>query len=137
MADFTIRADQLHRLATTLGEMAPLTPPPSPKGRYVVAKALPVVTKAAEAHSAALKAFLDGAVTQDADGQPQYTQAGALLTFEIRPEHQAAYAELQAEMVPLAGVRQLLRAELGDCPVTIQQELALVACGFLEDAEPA
>ena len=136
MADLIVKASQLNVLATALAEMAPLTPPPTPKGRYVLAKAIPLATKAAEAHGVALKAFLDGAVTQDEDGKPIYKVNGNQMTFDVKAEHQAAYVEIQNEDVTLAGVRQLTRAELGDCPITVQQEMVLIACGLLQDEEP-
>jgi len=119
--------------------MAPLTPPPSPKGRYVLAKAIPIVSKAAESHNTALKAFLDGAVTKDADGKPVYKDGSVAgtITFTVEPEHQDAYVELQNEEITLSGVRPLTRAELGDCPLTIQQEMILIACKMLPDEPPA
>ena len=138
MPELTVPAAHLNTLATILAEMAPLSPPPAPKGRYVLARAIPVVVKAAQAHSNALKAFLDGAVTQDAEGKPIYGEgvAPGTITFEIRPEHQQHYADLQREPVTLPGVRALTRPELGECPITVQQEMVLVACGMLLDEEP-
>ena len=138
MTAFSVPAGQLAQLFATLSEIAPLTPPPAPKGRYVLAKASKAVAAAHTAHADALKAFLDGAVTQDAEGKPIYTESAVAgqVSFTLQPEHQQAYVDIQTEPVVLDGVRMLTHAELGDCPISIQQELLLVAVGLLEDVEP-
>ena len=138
MADFSVPAAQIILFAQTLNQMTPLTPSPTPKGRYLCAKATPLALKAAQAHSEALEAFLNGAVTQDEDGKPIFKERGNQRTFDFQTEELGKqFAEIQAELIPLAGVRQMTRVELGDCPITIEQEMILISAGFLEDSEPA
>lgn len=137
MSNVTVANSQLNALAQVLAQIAVLAPPPEPKGRYVLAKVTPKVIKAAQEHEVALTPLLDTFATCDADGKPIYTElpAGGR-AFSIRAEKQAEWSAIQNEVADLAGVRQITRAELGACPITIQQEILLVACGLLEDAEP-
>lgn len=137
MSDLTVAKKHLNALATTLSQMAPLTPPPSAKGRWVIVKAIPKVTEKATEYSKTLKEWLDGAVTKDEEGKPIYNTNGPQMAFEFPDESgRAQFNEIQDEQVTLEGVRQITRAELGDCPITVEQELVLVTSGFLDGSEP-
>lgn len=137
MADVTVANSRLSALAQVLSQVAVLTPPPAPKGRYVLSKATPKVIKEAQAHEAAVTPLLDDFATCDAEGTPIFVDLpGGGRSFAIRSEKQAEWNAIQDELVTLAGVRQLTRAELGACPITVQQEMVLIECGLLEDAEP-
>lgn len=137
MADLMIAKKHLNALATALNAMGSLTPPPSAKGRWVIVKAIPKVTAKAQEYAADLKKWLDSVVTQDDSGAPLYAMHAETMRFEFKDQADAAhFAEIQDETVTLDGVRQLTRAELGDCPITVAQEYMLVESGFLEDSEP-
>lgn len=138
MSDLTITVAQLQPLATVLSAIATLSPPPKPKGRYVLTKALPTVVAAYQRHETSLAPMLDDFATQDAEGKPIFhAKPDGSRTFAIRPEKVEEWTAIQAETVTLEGVRMITRAEFGDCPVTVDQEMVLVSCGLLEDAEPA
>lgn len=139
MSDLHLVTGQLADAAACLQQIEPLTPPPTPKGRYVLAKASEKIAAEAASFGKRFKAFLDGAVTKDDEGKPIYATGAApgQMTFTVLAEHTDAYTEINAEPVVISGLRQITRAELGACPITIQQERVLVAIGLLEDAEPA
>ena len=142
MAELTIIAKQLEALSTTLSELESLTPPPAPKGRYVLAKIGTKVTAEYEIFKTSFKKFLDEMVTTDEDGKPKYDDGPtpASVTFTIKPDKIAEYTEGLAAMlnesVVLTGTRAVTHAELGACPITIGQEKILIACGILIDEEP-
>jgi hypothetical protein len=142
MAELTIIAGQLEALSTTLSELESLTPPPAPKGRYVLAKIGTRVTTEYEIFKTSFKKFLDEMVTTDEEGKPKY-DAGLtpdLVTFTIKPDKIVEYTEglaaMLSESVVLTGTRAVTHAELGACPITIGQEKVLIACGILIDEEP-
>lgn len=136
MADFSVSKRHLNLLATTLSAAAPLQPPPSPSGRWVVVKALPKSVAAAQAHNEELKKWLDTVVTPDAEGKPIYRTVGGQMTFDFQTaEAGEQFKAIMDEQVVLTGVRPITRAELEMWPLTVEQELALVTAGFLEDSE--
>ena len=138
MADLTITAAQLTPLATVLSAMTGLTPPPNPKGRYVLGKLTPLVIGEQQKHELAIAPMLDDFATVDEDGVPIFhLNPNGSKSFTVRPEKMEEWLEIQATIVTLPGIRQITRAELGACPITIDQEMVLVSCGVLEDAEPA
>lgn len=136
MPDFTIQTRVALELQlalcgnATLQGVEVLSPPPAPKGRYVLAKATDAVLSALKPYE---KARL-GLVEQHADK----TVKSAPGTVQIK-DVAAFNADLEPmldEPLTLAGVRQITRAELGPCPITTFQERVLVKCGLLEDKEP-
>lgn len=132
MPDQILTTEQLARLAPVLAALGPLTPPPSAVGRYAIIKA---TTKAEVAFAAFAKAeseltnrcAVPGSLKDVGNGQA---------TFTVKPELTEEYATqrtaLLAEPVTLTGVRAITRAELGECPITINQDRVLVECGLLE-----
>ena len=142
MAELAIIAGQLEALSTTLSELESLTPPPAPKGRYVLAKIGTKVTAEYEIFKTSFKKFLDEMVTTDEEGKPKYDAGptSASVTFAIKPDKIVEYTEgldaMLSEPVVLTGTRAVTHAELGACPITIGQEKVLIACGILIDEEP-
>ena len=139
----TFPAGQLFDLANCLGAIDTMVPPPKPKARYVFGKAVAAVTKELEPFTKARQSLLDEHVTKDEAGKPIYEQGdvAGTIKFTIIPDcaeaHALAWKELHDEPVTLTGVRQIMHAELGDCPLTVQQERVFVLCGLLDDVEPA
>ena len=143
MTDLTITTAQLTALQPVLAQIEGLSPPPSPKGRYVLAKAAQKATAEHDTYQKAFKAFLDAMVVCDDEGKPIYGEGATAgtVSFTIQKdkvdEFNAGATAMGEEKVTLAGVRQITHAELGDCPITVAMEKVLVECGVLEDAEPA
>ncbi len=131
MPDLTITTEQLTRLAPVAAAVQPMAFPTA-TARYVV-------IRFSEKIEAAIKPFAEaesGMMTKYAvPGSIKQTAAGRV-TYEIATERQADYnaerATLMAEPITLTGVRALTRAELGECPITVQQDRVLVECGLLE-----
>lgn len=114
----------------TLQGVEVLSPPPAPKGRYVLAKATDAVLSALKPYE---KARL-GLVEQHADK----TKTSAPGTVQLK-DVAAFNKDLEPmldEPLTLAGVRQITRDELGACPITAFQERVLIKCGLLPDEEP-
>lgn len=112
-----------------------LSPPPSPKGRYVLAKATEAVLSALKPYEKARKGLLDEHAEKDAAGK----KVGKPGTVQIK-DVEAFNKDLEPmldEDVTLAGLRQITRDELGPCPITAFQERILIAVGLLPDTEPA
>jgi|ERR1035437_1666699 hypothetical protein len=132
MPELTITTEQLSRLTPALAAMAPLTPPPSAVGRYAIIKA---TIKAEGAFQAFVKAEAELTTRCAVPGSLKDVGNGRA-TFSVKPELTEEYATqraaLLAEPITLTGVRAITRAELGDCPITIQQDRVLVECGLLE-----
>ncbi len=131
MPDLTITTEQLTRLAPVAAAVQPMAFPTA-TARYVVIRFSEKVEAAikpfAEAESGMMTKYaMPGSIKQNGAGR---------VTFDIAAEAQAAYtaerATLLAEPVTLTGVRALTRTELGECPITVQQDRVLVECGLLE-----
>ena len=143
MPDLTIPMDLFVVLAPALVEINTLKPPPSPKGRYVLQKALDLSEKPLAEVQKAEQALIRRGAVKDDTGNVLYTPTGkpGELRFEWMPElHEECEAEraaLMAALVTLTGLRAITHAELGACPITGAQERLLIKVGLLEDAEPA
>lgn len=142
MPDLTLTTGQLAALHPVLIALDTLTPPPTPKGRYVLSKAATQVAAEHTAYQKVVLEFLKTVVTRDEKDEPIFTPTDAGgVSFTIAPEkladYQSGIAGLADEPVTLTGVRQITHAELGACPITVEQERVLIAAGLLEDAEPA
>ena len=134
MPDLIVTAAQLVALEPVLVALNRMTPPPLPKGRYVLAKASAAAASAMPAiHKRVfdLIAEMSDSQTPGDDGQ---------VTFSIPADKQQAYhaklAELENDTVTLAGVRAITQAELGSCEITIEMTRILMMAGLLEDIEP-
>lgn len=112
-----------------------LTPPPSPKGRYVVAKAVDSVMSALKTYDKARAGLVDQYVEKDDKGVPVAAGPGQVKLRDAVGFNRDIESVLD-EPVTLAGLRQITRAELGACPITAFQERVLVKCGLLSDQEP-
>lgn len=137
-----VKASQLTVLDITLGGIFPLSPPLTPKGRYALAKAAKVIGPAHQTYQEQKVALLelhavkvDGkAVTESLpNGQTRYDLGAGF--GKTTPAFDADFKAINDEDIPLPGVRMITHAELGDCPITLQQEAALLGV-LLVDEEP-
>ena len=81
--------------------------------------------------------MLDDFATVDGEGVPIFhLNPNGSKSFSVRPEKMEEWLAIQSTEVVLPGARQITRAELGACPITIDQEMVLVSCGVLADEEP-
>lgn len=137
----TIKAHQLLSLDVALAGVLKLSPPPTPKGRYALAKAAKALGPAVQTYNEQKLALLQEHAKQE-DGKPVTRLDGQTITFDfgqgfgvVTPEVTAALGELNDEDVSLPGVRMISHAELGECPITAEQEMVLLGV-LLIDAEP-
>lgn len=141
MADFTLSTQLLIDLWPVLQGVEVLSPPPNAKGRYALAKATSAAKPAVDVASGQLLQLMRRCAKVDKDGNPLLKQEGNRVTCDVRPEvaeeYQRESKAILDEPVTLTGVRAITRAELGDCPITVQHERVLIACGLLPDEEPA
>jgi hypothetical protein len=142
MTDIIIIAPHFNSLAQTLTQIETLSPAPSPKGRYALAK---IASKFSQEHATyknSFKKFLDEMVTKDDKGMPIYEVIdNEQVKFSVLPEKTKEYfsgvADFDSETITLTNVRPITHAELGSCPITVGHERILLACGILTDEEPA
>src|SRR5689334_20112103 len=126
MADLTITTPHLLLLHPALVKILTLTPPPTPKGRYVLQKAAghTEIAYAAYAKEDAEHVLL--VAVKGEDGNPILTPIDGGMHYNVIPdlkeEHEAHAKERDARMVTLPGCRMITHAELGDCPITGAQE---------------
>lgn len=131
MADLTITTEQLTRLYPVYQAMGALTLPTA-NGRYVVIRASEKVEAAIKPVAIAeseltQRCQVPGSARTLPNGQQAFT-----VKPELAEEHATQRAALLAEPVTLSGVRALTRAELGECPITVAMDRALVECHLLE-----
>jgi hypothetical protein len=107
-----------------------LTPPPLPKGRYVLAKATDAVLSALKPYEKARAGLVEQHKDPVAKSAPGTVQLKDVAAFnkDLEP--------ILEEPVTLTGVRQITREELGPCPITAFQERVLIKAGLLMDCEP-
>lgn len=140
IAHVIVKASQLSALDQALGGIFTLSPPPTIKGRYALAKAAKAIGPAHQTYQEQKLALLqDHAVKKD--GKPVFEQRENTLLFDFghgigvtTPEVNAALKELNDEDISLPGVRMITHAELGDCPITVQQEAALLGVLLTDEA---
>lgn len=141
MPDITLTTDRLIVLAPVLGAVEKLSPPPTPKGRYALAKAAAQVGPAFQLYvELEQKEIQRCGVKNDKDEVVAKVLPSGGIGFDLLPdlkdEYNAAIKAMRSEEVTLTGVRQITHAELGVCPITAEQERVLIASGLLEDIEP-
>lgn len=139
MSDITLKTGQLRDTLVALAGVAPLSPPPSPKGRYWLGKALDKIEGEFKTFEKVRGALMDDHAERDEKGaKVTFTPPGGVEQYKMKDQavYDAAYAEIAAQEVVLTNCRQITRAELGACPITVQQERQLMAVGLLEDKEP-
>jgi hypothetical protein len=136
----TIKANQLAALDTALAGVFPLSPPPAPRGRYALAKAAKIIGAARQTFNEQHVALLTVHAVKDDAGQPVPRDGTPEGSFSPKiadmDAFTKAFAELGDEVIELTGCRMISHAELGDCPITVQQETALLGV-LLTDEEPA
>lgn len=143
----SIPASQLPAVDLALGGLFPLQPPPTPKGRYALAKVANVVGPAHQTYQEQKNALLLKHAVRDAEDKPitrETTLNGQPATQydlgagfgNVTPAYLADLKDLNEEPITLTGCRRITHAELGACPITVQMETALIAAGLLEDSEP-
>lgn len=135
MADLTLTTSKAVDLYMALKGVDDLTPPMTPKGRYVLAKAMlqlePIVVAYEKARNAAAMSFAKrdeaGKVVSLAEGR---------VALEDPEGFTEAHEALLAKEVTITGTRLVTRAELGACPITQKTERVLLGV-LLDDVEPA
>lgn len=141
MPELTLTTDQLTQLAPVLAAIENLSPPPTAKGRYALAKASAKVGPAFKLYVEQEGKLVARVAVKDEKGNPILKDLGnGQAHFEVAPEFKDEYAketaDLKSEPVILDGVRAVTHDELGACPITVAQERVLIACGLLEDKDP-
>lgn len=137
-----VKAHQIPTLDMVLAGIFPLTPPLTPKGRYALAKAAKIIGPAHQTYLEQKVALLvQHAVKVDGKPVTQQLPNGAT-QYDLgkgfgvtTPEFDADLKAMNDEDIPLVGCRMITHAELGECPITLQQETALLGV-LLVDAEP-
>lgn len=141
MPEVTITTEQALELrvallgAPALPGIEVLSPPPSPKGRYALAKASAALVAALKPFAGEEESLADRHCERDDKGN-RVAAPGGGFKLKAGTSYHAERRELLDEEVTLAGVRQITRSELGDCPITAFHERILIATGLLEDREP-
>ncbi len=146
MSDIThvsVKASQLPVLDAALGGLFSLTPPPTAIGRYALARAAKVVGPAAQEFRAQHQALLVKYATKNEDGTPMTRDVGnGMMQYDLgagfgktTPEFDAEFRAISDEEIVLTGCRMVSHKELGDCPITLAQEVALLGV-LLTDTEP-
>jgi hypothetical protein len=113
-----------------------LTPPPAPKGRYVLAKATDAVLSVLRTYEKARGQVVNEHTEKDEKGNAISPAPGQVKIRDVAAFN-AVIEPMLDEPVTLPGLRQITRAELGDCPITAFQERVLIKCGLLKDEEPS
>ncbi len=139
----TIKANQLVVLDAVLGGIFPLSPPPTALGRYALSRAAKVVGPAAQAFRAEHQALLVKHALKNPDGSPVAKDLGNGMTQydlgagfgKTTPEFDADFKAIGDEDIVLTGCRMITHAELGQCPITVAQETALLGV-LLQDEPP-
>ena len=143
MADLSFSTKLLVDLAPVLSAIDIKEPPPEPKARYILGRAVDGVDRLLTVFNKARQKHTDTFCVKDDDGKPIYRQGDVegTVRFDIIKGQESAYSDgmlaMLEEPVTLSGVRVITRAEMGEFPLTVQQERVLIACGLLEDVEPA
>lgn len=115
-----------------------LSPPPSLKARYVLAKASKVIAAEMALFQEKNLELITRHAKKNADGESikQELENGNAIYQMVDPkQYKKEYEEMFSEPVELIGIRQLTHAELGDCPLTAFHESILLG-NILEDKEP-
>lgn len=136
MPDHTISTEQLTMLAPALTAIQTLAPK-NAKCRYAIAK----LTDATDVAFARFGKIVQQLATECAVPDSMRDTGNGRVTFQIADQHRERYlresAALLTEEVVLSGVRPITHAELGECPLTIEQEKVLIQCKLLDDVEPS
>ncbi len=143
MSDTTIKAAQLETLNTALLGVFPLTPPPTPKGRYFLSTAAGIIGPSTTTYQQNKQALIEKWAKRDDEGKLiSVVNTDALgrkvATFPLTDAvaFAAELKEIDDIDIVLTGVRVITHAELGACPITVAQETALRGI-LLEAVEPA
>lgn len=142
MADLSFSTKLLVDLAPVLSALDTKEPPPEPKPRYVLGKAVDGVDRLLATFNKARQKHTDTFCVKDENGKPVYRPGDTPNTvqFDIIKGQESAYSDglvaMMEEPVTLSGARCITRAEMGAFPLTVQQERVLIACGLLQDCEP-
>lgn len=139
MPTVTVKAGRLRNIAEALEAALTLTPPPTPKGRYALAKAAQAIKPAVATLQAEQMRHINEHATKNEKGEPDIKPTpnghGILFKLADAPAYEKAIKDLFDEDIELAGIRQITHAELGDCPITAAQEAELLGV-LIEDKEP-
>lgn len=140
MAELILPGDKVLPVAAALERVLAVTPPPTPKGRYALAKGADALAGPAKRFATEDLRLLTEYAARNPDGTAAVVAQGdgtvrATLDPARRAEFEAARADLYSEPVVLTGVRAITHAELGACPITGADERTLLGL-FLEDQEP-
>jgi hypothetical protein len=139
MPDITISTKRLLELNTGLNLIAPLQPPPKPKGKYAFAKAMLVMQPLIMLYERQNVDICEKHARRDKDDRPIILRQNEIgVQYDI-VDGAACKAEQEAlldEPVTLTGIRAVTNEELGDCPVPTTA-YALLLGTLIVDAEPA
>ncbi len=148
MSDITplhvaVKASQLPALDFALGGLFSLTPPMTAVGRYALARATKLVGPATQEFRAQHQALLVKHAIKNEDGSPVSRDLGNGLTQydmgagwgKTTPAFDAEFKAIGDENIVLTGCRMISHKELGDCPITLAQEVALLGV-LLTDESP-
>ena len=138
----TIKANQLNALDFALSGIFPLSPPPTAVGRYALSRAAKVVGPAAQAFRAEHQTLLLNHAVKGEDGKPVTRDAGNGMTQydlgagfgKTTPAFDAEFKAIGDEGIVLTGCRMITHKELGDCPITLAQETALLGVLLVDEA---
>lgn len=115
-----------------------LSPPPTVKGRYALAKAVLALEPHVKLLVQQTTELAKRHAVTDAAGVPVVKHEEGRSSYRLKDAaaYRNEYEAMIEEEIELHGVRQITHAELGDCPITAEQESLLLLAGLLEDKEP-
>lgn len=135
----TLTGAQIVSLYPELQQIESLAPP-TPKGRYVIGRWADKVAPLFEALHKEEQQIIQRCAVKDEHGKIAFRVNGTRGSYDIieglREEHDRDKQALWEKEYTVEGVRMLLHAELGACPITAKQERILIACKVLDDVEP-
>lgn len=141
MSDITFPASRLVDLSVAVAALFPLQPPPTPKGRYRLAKIAQAISNEIPEFQRARLEVMKKHAPKGESGEPIliHTQTPQGTAVNCDPVDAAAFraddADLGSTVITLAGLAPLTHAELGDCPVPQGAFTAMLGVLIL-DEEP-
>jgi hypothetical protein len=138
ITDLTLTTKRVLELEIALIEIEGAPIPPTPKGRYALAKASDKVVAVAERFRKEQKKLLEEHARKDEKGKPIKTKLGnERVKYDLVDED--AYTEAEStlfdEEVKLTGIRPVTHEELGSCPLSVRAMRLLLGV-LIVDEEP-
>lgn len=130
---------KLIHIEPSLAAIAPLSPPPELKGRYIFSKAVDAVGEALRKYTELDTEILVRFADKDEKQRPIIkTTADGLeyqMSDKIKEECRKERKALLDMEIELIGLRAVTHAELGKCPITIEMMAPLIG-NLIVDIEP-